>query len=88
MFWHLEKGFVIYILTRDFKLIYSDGSLPILNDEVKYQWTGAFVRTPKVDVVTKDCFDIFGDPLARAGDILTELQVNRLKHFGILHRLF
>jgi len=81
----LGEGVCNLHIAKDFKLNGPDGSLPLLNDEVKYQWTGAFVRTPKVgDVVTKDCFDVFGDPLARAGDILTSLQVSRLEHFGVL----
>lgn len=81
----LGEGVCNLQIANNYKLSGTDGSLPLLDKDVKYQWSGAFVRIPKVgDIVTKDCFDIFGDPLARAGDILTDLQVSRLNHFGIL----
>ena len=81
----LGEGVCNLQIASNYKLSGTEGSLPILDEDVKYQWSGAFVRIPKVgDIVTKDCFDIFGDPLARAGDILTDLQVSRLNHFGIL----
>lgn len=81
----LGEGICNLDVANNFKLNGTDGSLPMLDGEGNFHRTGAFVRVPKVgDVVAKDCFDIFGDPLARAGDILTGLQVNRLKHFGVL----
>lgn len=71
--------------TEDRQLLGLKGNLPLITDTAEGVWTGAFTREPKVgDVVAKDCFDIFGDPVVRAGDILTNLQVSRLNYFRVL----
>lgn len=78
-----EEG-ICNVYTDNLQL-YGNCPIPVLYGTEDCVWTGAFTRVPKAgDVVAKDCFDIFGDPLVRAGDILTELQVKRLSHFCIL----
>lgn len=79
-----DEGICNVDITDNIRL-FAKGDLPALDDQADCVWMGAFTRVPKAgDVVAKDCFDIFGDPIVRAGDILTDLQVRRLSHFCIL----